>query len=279
MASEKIYLLVIVVGAAWAYYWLGYQTYLRGFDGSVASLCFAILANLFLLMLGWSIISTVTTDPGKPPVFWGFFMDEPQNRRKRYCLTCHLFKPERCRHCSTCKRCVMGMDHHCPWLATCVGYYNRRFFILTLTYAALGVWTVLLFNAPKVLRIVQHWRSLKSVAQVFEHKSYLGIAFTYCVIIFLAFVITKFYIYHLRLVVNNNTTLEDLQSQRAKEPIETRFDIGLKRNIASVMGSNYLGWILPITSLPMPSDGVVWIMNEASAPAPGAQIEYVKVAQ
>lgn len=77
-------------------------------------------------------------------------MNEPENRRKRYCLICHLFKPERCHHCSTCGSCMLGMDHHCPWLATCVGYYNRKFFMLTLFYSMTTIALAIGFNAPKV---------------------------------------------------------------------------------------------------------------------------------
>lgn len=80
-------------------------------------------------------------------------MNEIENRRKRYCLICHLFKPERCHHCSTCGSCMLGMDHHCPWLATCIGYYNRKYFILTIIYSMTTLVITIGFNVPVLVKI------------------------------------------------------------------------------------------------------------------------------
>ena len=39
-------------------------------------------------------------------------------------------KPPRTHHCSICSRCVLKMDHHCPWFNNCIGFYNHRYFFL-----------------------------------------------------------------------------------------------------------------------------------------------------
>lgn len=36
----------------------------------------------------------------------------------RYCTTCDCWKPDRSHHCSEVGRCVMRMDHFCPWYVT-----------------------------------------------------------------------------------------------------------------------------------------------------------------
>lgn len=82
-------------------------------------------------------------------------MDEPEVRKKRYCMICHSFKPERCHHCSRCKTCILGMDHHCPWLGTCVGFFNRKQFMLLLFYTFTLMIIMLVFNLIPVIRIVK----------------------------------------------------------------------------------------------------------------------------
>jgi len=85
----------------------------------------------------------MTTDPGQVPVFWGFHLGDPENKRRRYCLMCNVFKPERCHHCSMCNRCVLNMDHHCPWINNCVGFWNRKYFMLLLIYVLSTTYFVL----------------------------------------------------------------------------------------------------------------------------------------
>lgn len=49
---------------------------------------------LFGLLI-WSMGKAIFGDPGRVPIYWGFFAEEAENRKRRYCLLCHSFKPER----------------------------------------------------------------------------------------------------------------------------------------------------------------------------------------
>ena len=98
-------------------------------DPNYYNCSFMVVFNILFLMLMWCFLKTMYSDPGQVPTFWGFHLGDNESKRRRYCLICNVFKPDRCHHCSTCNRCVLNMDHHCPWINNCVGQKNLKYFI------------------------------------------------------------------------------------------------------------------------------------------------------
>ncbi|GLI64646.1 hypothetical protein VaNZ11_007972 [Volvox africanus] len=46
----------------------------------------------------------------------------------KYCITCHIWRPERAHHCSVCGFCMDHFDHHCGVMGNCIARLNHRFF-------------------------------------------------------------------------------------------------------------------------------------------------------
>ena len=89
---------------------------------------------LIFIMVFWSYIIVIKTPAGSIPLYWGFYIGDDDEKRKRYCLICNAFKPERSKHCSICNTCVLNMDHHCPWVNNCIGFFIRKYFMQFIFY-------------------------------------------------------------------------------------------------------------------------------------------------
>jgi len=70
------------------------------------------------------------------------------------CRTCGIVKPPRSFHCSICKTCIEVHDHHCPWVGTCVGKRNHKYFLMfaffTTLHALLTILLDILFLSKKL---------------------------------------------------------------------------------------------------------------------------------
>ena len=71
-----------------------------------------------------------TTSPGLPPRSTASAAGVLQR-----CNRCDALQFPGTHHCKTCKRCCLGMDHHCPFTANCVGKDNYRHFFAFVLWA------------------------------------------------------------------------------------------------------------------------------------------------
>eukprot|EP00429_Kryptoperidinium_foliaceum_P063159 CAMPEP_0176069350 /NCGR_PEP_ID=MMETSP0120_2-20121206/34624_1 /TAXON_ID=160619 /ORGANISM="Kryptoperidinium foliaceum, Strain CCMP 1326" /LENGTH=261 /DNA_ID=CAMNT_0017402981 /DNA_START=30 /DNA_END=815 /DNA_ORIENTATION=+ len=220
-----------------------------------------LVYHFFFLNLLASFFQCVITDPGMVPPNWGFYMGD-ETKRRRYCKMCNVWKPDRTHHCSVCNRCILNMDHHCPWINNCVGFYNRKFFIQLLVYVYLSLGVVVTTTPWEMLcRVMILWRGMWAKGQTPSDAMFvastclLGLAFSLSVC--LVCTLTNFIRFHVRLVVDNYTTIENLERE---EKAKSKFDIGRRRNMEQVFGSSHLLWWLPLhtqASRPV-GDGVRW---------------------
>jgi len=268
--TERLYgmgFIVVVLGMVWSQ-WCVFMflvmlpvLLLEGGYGAQA-ICFFF--NLAFFNLNLAFYMAMMTDPGLVPRSWGFYMGD-ETKRRRYCKMCNVWKPDRTHHCSLCNRCILNMDHHCPWINNCVGFYNRKFFIQLLFYVYLSLLIIGVATFPVFLRLValmwKHAGTHEFLAEPLVDAcgllSCYVIVSSYFMTWLLLATLTNFFKFHLRLIWENYTTIENIE----REPDQrSKFDIGPRRNLEQVLGANTWLWLLPL-HVPMSrpvGDGVRW---------------------
>mmetsp|Transcript_10214 Transcript_10214/g.26003 ORF Transcript_10214/g.26003 Transcript_10214/m.26003 type:complete len:359 (+) Transcript_10214:70-1146(+) len=128
--------------------------------------------------------------------------------KTKYCLTCSTYRPPRCSHCRVCDNCVERFDHHCPWVGTCIGKRNYRYFIIFIFSATFlcvyvvccSVWLIVLDMEEDEISLV------KSLGQN-QAAAFLAI---YAFIPF--WFVGGLSSFHTYLLVKNRTTYEHFRS-------------------------------------------------------------------
>ena len=146
-------------------------------------------------------------------------------------------KPDRAHHCSMCNRCVLKMDHHCPWVANCVGYHNYKFFYLFVSYAFAECTFAALAMLDRVTISFSFARR--------DGRQGLGASALLGFILSGTFGIALFFFtaFHAYLISRGTTTLEVHIYGAAKNPYNLK---SAGRNWAQVFGDRRWTWFLPV---------------------------------
>jgi hypothetical protein len=133
--------------------------------------------------------------------------------QSRFCKKCQSRKPDRAHHCSTCRRCVLKMDHHCPWLASCLGLRNYKPFLLFLIYTTLFCWICFAVTASWV------WSEVLSDGQFGETLLPLNPVLLAAISGIIGIVLAGFTGWHIMLACRGLTTIECLEKTRYLSPL------------------------------------------------------------
>ena len=213
---------------------------------------------LIFIMVFWSYIIVIKTPAGSIPLYWGFYIGDDDEKRKRYCLICNAFKPERSKHCSICNTCVLNMDHHCPWVNNCIGFFNRKYFMQFIFYLEILFIYHFIFSSYYLYNEFQIVINTKET----NYIGFIIIIINYIPTVVITFLFGKFVLYHIKLVMINSSTIESLDTENKDK--YKKFCLTKKENFEQVFGKNKLFWFLPVNSeqaKPV-GDGLLWKVTE-----------------
>lgn len=243
-----------------------------------ARFAFVLVACTFYGLATWAYVETVRIGAGSPldlpgfapklsdlesgppiaPPSVEFNVMAKENGSMRYCTKCQCFKPDRTHHCSSCRRCILRMDHHCPWFATCIGFRNQKFFLQFLGYVSLFCITCFVSSAYAVYHFLY----------MLDDNTRVYLSLNWVALLVVSFVmgsaVTIFAAYSIYLATQNRTVLESLETTRYKTSLASRqfryreapssaslgniFDLGWYINLQQVMGAETWEWFIPIPS-------------------------------
>lgn len=205
-----------------------------------------ILVPLILFYL----FKTATIDPGFVPVQPKDAHDEKYSKdyknylilggnkastmsiiKLRYCSECNIFQPPRTVHCFTCKACILVYDHHCSFVANCVGKRNFKYHFLLVFCLFLNFWHVIVQNTYDLSRRIQAAMAgdlMSAIPWVHFIKSY-GSAIYILPVAVIGFLAGQRYTYILFRRAKTNITTQDEISETYKGSVVNPFDLGSKR--------------------------------------------------
>merc|ERR1711916_11768 len=219
---------------------------------SMVALC--LIANIL-----YNYIACIITPPGSPSKEDMAAANVPlDDDEGAFCKKCNCLKPRRAHHCHVCKTCVLKMDHHCPWIHNCVGFYNHRYFVLFLIYMWAGcAYVAFMSSAP--------FFETETLGAPWPYPIVRGsVVFVFVLTLSIFLALTFMMVWQLYLVIPAQTTIEFYFNRFRKKEAATHgevwvneYDLGTWRNLDLFFGYRGQWWKILFPALaPPPGDGI-----------------------
>ncbi|ORM41898.1 putative protein S-acyltransferase 16 [Babesia sp. Xinjiang] len=237
-----------------------------------------IITHVLCLLFLVSYVLCATVDPGRVPdtVEWKVYpgsdkhvipslCETKKSGDRRVCKWCCHYKPDRAHHCRVCGRCVLKMDHHCPWVHNCIGWANHKYFYLSLFYASTLSSVIAILSFPTVRHVLHTPMVPTSEVVMLLIGEVLSSIYAIVCGLFLCF--------HVWLMCEAYTTIEfcEKRSHNIMWPQRSLWSGSLFDNISCVLGRNPFLWLIPVDN--RLGDGVTFI-NHVSVDSPDDEETY-----
>ncbi|XP_034147847.1 palmitoyltransferase ZDHHC2 isoform X1 [Esox lucius] len=268
---------------AWSYYAYVVQLCIESINNVGEKIVYLLAYHVIFILFTWAYWQTIFTKPMNPlkefhlshsdkemleredrgesqqEVLRRMAKDLPIYTRTmsgaiRFCDRCQLVKPDRCHHCSVCDKCILKMDHHCPWVNNCVGFSNYKFFMLFLAYSLLYC---LFITATDLQYFIKFWtvggkthdRLLEYLNGLPDTQAKFHIMFLFFAASMFSVSLASLFVYHCWLVFKNRSTLEAVRAPAFRHGADKNgFSLGLSKNFRQVFGDEMRYWLLPVFS-------------------------------
>lgn len=251
---------LLIIAVALAYYVVIWPRVCRfpSLDGAAHALLGAVLAFNVL----FNHLLTVVTKPGKPDdalitaeIEAGW---EQGRNGLRWCRRCECYKPPLAHHCHVCDVCVLKMDHHCPWVANCVGHFNYRYFFNFMAWLWMGCLYVVVFSAVPLFHhylFGTHYMPPDGVRLARRERE--AIFYSFVIAVSVLFALSFLLGWHVFLVLTGQSTIDWHNNreaarrarQRREPPFVNLYDLGWRQNWQHVFDEHgrfwWVTWALP----------------------------------